>query len=175
MWSCWKGRNTPVFSAIFLFYCYFQSSKQTAKTRKKSVGQFLFIRFLGPQWRREEEVRSGAFEGDSASCFFFICSFVHFLFSFVSKNGFTFFQVYFIASKSIKVKLFVSSAVGPPWSCGVLTTKGGLAGIGLSHLLGRDHDSTSQSGVEAPCLLKRSLTRLDCCVVVAFVRFFQSP
>ena len=33
---------------------------------------------------------------------------------------------------------------------GVLTTWCGKAGIGLGHLLGREHDSTPQSGVEAP-------------------------
>ena len=41
-----------------------------------------------------------------------------------------------------------------------LTTQGGIAGIGLGHLVGRVHDSTRQSGVEAPRLLKRSLSRL---------------
>ena len=54
---------------------------------------------------------------------------------------------------------------GAPWRCGVLTTEGGTAGIGLGHLLGREHDSTPQSGLEAPRLLKRSLRRLYyyCC------------
>ena len=47
--------------------------------------------------------------------------------------------------------------------CGVLTTQGGTAGIGLGRLLGREHASTPQSGVEAPRLLKRSLPRLYCC------------
>ena len=28
-----------------------------------------------------------------------------------------------------------------------MTRQGGIAGIGLGHLLGREHDSTSQSGV----------------------------
>ena len=64
----------------------------------------------------------------------------------------------------------VSSVVGAPWRRGVLTTQGGIAGIGLGHLLGREHDPTPQSGVEAPRLLKRSLPRLDyccwCCGVV---------
>ena len=40
----------------------------------------------------------------------------------------------------------VSSVVGAPWRCGVLTTKGGKAGMKLGHLLGREHDSTLQSG-----------------------------
>ena len=42
--------------------------------------------------------------------------------------------------------------VGAPWRCGVLTTQGGMAGIGFGRLLGREHDSTPQSGVEAPRL-----------------------
>ena len=53
----------------------------------------------------------------------------------------------------------VSSVVGAPWRCGVLTTSGGIAGIGLGRLLGGEHASTPQSGVEAPRLLKRSLPR----------------
>ena len=57
----------------------------------------------------------------------------------------------------------VSSVVGAPWRCGVLKTKGGIAGIGLGRLLGGGHVSTLQSGVEAPRLLKRSLFRLYCC------------
>ena len=40
----------------------------------------------------------------------------------------------------------VSSVVGAPWRCGVLTTQGGIAGFGLGHLLGRELDSTPQSG-----------------------------
>ena len=47
-----------------------------------------------------------------------------------------------------------SSVVSAPWRCGVLTAQGGIAGIGLGHQLGREHDSTPQSGVEAPRLLK---------------------
>ena len=46
----------------------------------------------------------------------------------------------------------VSTVVGAPWRCGVLTTWGGIAGIGLDHQLGREHASTPQSGVEAPRL-----------------------
>ena len=62
--------------------------------------------------------------------------------------------------------------MGAPWRCGVLTTYGGIGGIGLGHLPGREHASTPQSGVEAPRLLKRSLSRLHyyccCCCVVVF-------
>ena len=66
--------------------------------------------------------------------------------------------------------LTVSSEVGAPWRCGVLTTQGGIAGIGLGRLLGREHASTPQSGVEAPRLLKRSLPRLYCCCCCRFRR-----
>ena len=59
--------------------------------------------------------------------------------------------------------LTVSSVVGASWRCGVLTTQGGIAGIGLARLLGGEHASTPQSWVEAPRLLKRSLNRLYCC------------
>ena len=38
-----------------------------------------------------------------------------------------------------------------------------IAGIGLGYFLGREHVSTPQSGVEAPRLLKRSLSRLYYC------------
>ena len=43
----------------------------------------------------------------------------------------------------------VSSTVGAPWRGGVLTISGGIAGIGLGQLFGREHVSTPQSGVEA--------------------------
>ena len=44
---------------------------------------------------------------------------------------------------------------------------GGIAGIGLGHLLGREHASAPQgeSGVEAPRLLKNGAS-LDCVVAV---------
>ena len=59
--------------------------------------------------------------------------------------------------------LTVSSVVGAPWRRGVSTTSGGIAGIGLGHLLGGEHASTPQSGVEAPRLLTRSLPKLYYC------------
>ena len=59
--------------------------------------------------------------------------------------------------------LTVSSVVGAPWRCGVLTTLGGIAGMWLGRLLGREHASTPQSGVEAPRLLKRSFPRSYYC------------
>ena len=63
----------------------------------------------------------------------------------------------------------VSTVNGAPRRCGVLTTQGGITGIGLGHQLGREHASTPQSGVEAPRLLKRSLPRLNCCVLLRVV------
>ena len=61
----------------------------------------------------------------------------------------------------------VSSVLGAPWRCGVLTTQGGTAGIGLGRLVGRERDSTPQSGVEAPRLLKKEPPQ-NCIVVVVF-------
>ena len=81
------------------------------------------------------------------SCFFFLLG------SFSS-----FFQIY-----AEGLSKDVSSVGGAPWRCGVLTTVGGIAGSGLGDLLGREHDSTPQSGVEAPRLLKRSLSGLCYC------------
>ena len=57
----------------------------------------------------------------------------------------------------------VSSEVGAPWRCGVLTPLGGIAGIGLGRLFGGEHDSTPQSGVQVPRLLQRSLSGLYYC------------
>ena len=51
------------------------------------------------------------------------------------------------------------------WRCGVLTTQGGITKIGFGHLLGREHDSTHQSGAEAP----RLLSPTDCIFVVLVV------
>ena len=57
----------------------------------------------------------------------------------------------------------VSSVAGAPWRCGVLTTQGGQLGLGWAACSGERHGSTHQSGVKAPQLLKRSLSRLYCC------------
>ena len=104
-------------------------------------------------------------------CFFFIFSiFSCFVFFHKTKSFFFFsclsFKTHFVAGISITLTTDVSSVVGAPWRCGVLTTKGGMAGIGLGHLLGREHDSTPQSVVEAPRLLERNLSRLYCCCCV---------
>ena len=70
----------------------------------------------------------------------------------------------------------VSYEVGAPWRCGVLTTWGGIAVIGSGHLLWGEHDSTLQSGAEAPRLLKRSVPRLDhcCCVLLWLLWLFRT-
>ena len=105
---------------------------------------FFFFRLGG--------VKNGAFEGDpafSVSSFFFFLVFL--------SNMFRCWQ------KSQSFTKDVSSVVGAPRRCGVMTTKGGIAGIGLGHLLGREHDSSPQSGVEAPRLVRRSLSRLYYC------------
>ena len=43
---------------------------------------------------------------------------------------------------------------------------GRVGWVGLGHVLGREHDSTLQSGVHAPRLLKRSLCVVVCVVCV---------
>ena len=67
----------------------------------------------------------------------------------------------------ISSTLNVSSVVGAPRRCGVLTTLGGIAG--------REHDSIPQSEVGAPRLPKRSLPRLDCCCCCFRREFKESP
>ena len=106
------------------------------------------------------------------SHFLFISSFFDFLmffiFSFFRKKKVSSFLFFVFLSNILNCwlqyqSLTVSSVVGAPSRCGVLTTWGGIAGIGLSRLLGGEHASTPQSGVEAPRLLKRSLSRLYYC------------
>ena len=100
----------------------------------------------------EEEVKNGTFESDPAvTCF----SFLFFLYFFSNVFHYWHWHQSFIAD--------VASVVGAPWRCGVLTTQGGKSGIGLGHSLGREHDSTPHSGVEAPTVSKMSLSRLDYC------------
>ena len=81
---------------------------------------------------------------------------------------FFFFLLFFLTAVPLLAFLLgltkdVSAVVGAPWRCGVLMTQGGTAGIGMGHLGESMHDSTPQSGVEAPHLLKRSLPRLYYC------------
>ena len=104
----------------------------------------------GPRWTG---VGSGPFEGDFAFLFF------NSLFSFsifILRKGCSsfslflyFFHICFTACISIRVKLWMFPPLSVPWRC-VQTTKGGIAGIRLGRLLGREHASTPQSGVEAP-------------------------
>ena len=101
--------------------------------------------------------------------FFIFCFFFHVFHFFHFSEEKSFFSSFFLALLSNIFycwrqfqSLTVSSVVGAPWRCGVLMTQGGIAGIGLGRLLGGEHASTPQSGVEAPRLLKRSLTRLYC-------------
>ena len=94
-----------------------------------------------------------------------------FCFVFSKKNQYFYFFLFFCLFFSlVALASDVSSVVGAPWRCGVLPTEGGIAGIGLGHLLGREHDSTLQKGVEAPGPLKRSLARLSYCC--CFGRWF---
>ena len=125
----------------------------------------------------------------SFSHFLFISSFFvfyvfHFFFHFFWKKKFLlFFFLAFLSNmlycwhQCQSLNIDVSSVVGAPWRCGVLTTQGGKAGIGLGRLLGGEHASTPQSEVEAPRLLKRSLPRLYycCCVSTAVMTMQQSP
>ena len=55
--------------------------------------------------------------------------------------------------------------VGAPWRCGVLMTQGGIAGIGLGHLLEGEHDSAPQIGVDGSSPVKNGASP-DCFVVV---------
>ena len=100
--------------------------------------------------------------------FFSFCSFFH-VFPFSLGFLYSLFQFLFFSFKHVSLHQYqsltvdVSSVIGAPWRCGVLTTWSGVAGIGYGHLLGREHDSTPQSGVEAPLLIKRSLSSLYYC------------
>ena len=129
----------PMFSFLLFFhfsnFFIFPVVRADAKTRKKSSRSsyclkrrfsFVKIRFLG---LGGQEVRSSPLEGDVAFMFF-ILFFFPFLFFFENISSFSFFSEF---------------------NCGCFLS-GGIAGM-LGHLLGREHDSTSQSGVEAPRLL----------------------
>ena len=124
------------------------------------------IRFsgLGGQgvWERGEGLRMGHLKWPP--CVF--CLRKCFLFSFFLEFLSNICRCQHLFSGSTKD---VSSIVGAPWRCGVLTTWSGKAGIGLGHLLGREHAATPQSGVEAPRLLKRSLSTLYFCCCCCFL------
>ena len=91
------------------------------------------------------------------SCFSFL--FVHIvLFSKNCVSSFSF--------KYVSLPALVSEFNSEYFLRSVLATQDGTAGMGLGRLLGEEHASTPQSGVEAPRLLKRSLSRLYYCLFV---------
>ena len=59
-------------------------------------------------------------------------------FVFLEKGVFSFFPLFICRFWPLHLDSTkdVSSVVGAPWRCGVLTTLGGMAGIGQGHLLG---------------------------------------
>ena len=86
-------------------------------------------------------------------------AFMFFMFSFflfTLKKVFLFFLFLFLFflvfpstafhSKHQYQSLTVSCVVGASWRCGVLTTQGGMAGVGLGHHPGREHKSTPREG-----------------------------
>ena len=95
----------------------------------------------------------------SSFFFFFFLDLVllFFPFSFL-KNVFLFF--YFLASVS-EFNCFLRSRCSMEMRCP--DDIGRVTGIGLGRLLGGEHASTPQSGVYAPRMLKRRLTRLYYC------------
>ena len=80
-----------------------------------------------------QQVRNGPFEGDTAFMFF-ISLFSCFLFCF--SICFFLSNILLCLNQYPSLTVDVSSVVGAPWRCGVLTTWGGRAGIGLGRLLG---------------------------------------
>ena len=95
-------------------------------------------------------VKNGAF----ASSFVFVIYLFNILFIFHLLMFFCFFHVFSFFS-NIYVSLLVSVSkfycrCSLRSRCGVVMTQGGIAGVGLGHQLGREHDSNPQSGAEAP-------------------------
>ena len=82
-----------------------------------------------------------------------------------------FFVCFFSSSICIRVLTKdVSSVVGAPWRCGVLTTQSGTAGIGLGHPPGGEHGwrlLAFQSGASPDCIIVVVLLCVvcgECCV-----------
>ena len=82
-------------------------------------------------------------------CLFFFFIFTYFsFFLFFLENCVSSFLFIFLMNKCRFKNLYwcltkdVSSVVGAPWRCGVVTLWVGIAGIRLGHSLGREHDST---------------------------------
>ena len=160
-------------TSSFSFFFFFQSRPSRRQNPQKIVHKFLLQKRRFPFvkiWFLSLGGRGGFgvahLRVTSLAClsFFFLAIFL----SSYQKCLFLFSFLVFLSSmcccwhlnQSLTVDV---SAVGAPWRCGVLTTQGGIAWIGLGRQLGREHDSTLQSGVEAPRLFKRSLARLYYC------------
>ena len=149
----------PLTPKVFLNHNFFDKKKYALVI---GIGE-------GQQWKRATHLPKKSRLQVTSAFIFFIFHFVYFFhlcFPHFLKFFFFFNSVHFIFLYSFKNSICteeVSFVVGAPWRCGVLTAQGGIAGIGLGHLMGREHDSTPQSEVEAPRLLSRSLPRLDCC------------
>ena len=169
------------FSFSFFFF-FFQSSKQTTKPSKKSSRSsyhvktrfpFLKIRFLGLGGQGGS--RTVDLRVTSLSCFSFFFLFFFFFFFCVYLEKSFFFHVFsrFFATSSICIRVqllkFPPKSVlrGDVVSCRNRAGKLGL-GWATGPPTGREHDSPPQSGVEAPRLLKRSLSRLYFCC--SFIR-----
>ena len=122
---------------VFFFFS-FQVVRADAKTSKTSSRSscckkddfFVKIRFLalGGQGCAE----NGPFVDPAFMIFrFFLQSL---LFGEKRVSSFFFFQIFFVASINVQsLTVDVSSVVGAPQRCGVLTAQGGIAGIGLGH------------------------------------------
>ena len=135
-------------SHVFMFLLLFLGRQKRKKSSKRSYCKNddfpceISIFGLGGQRGR---VLNGPFEGDPRFHFFMFFDFCFFFFSFFFlSNIFHCQHSYHGSTKD------VSSVVGAPGRRGALMTWGGIAGIGLDHLPGREHDSTTWSGVEAP-------------------------
>ena len=162
------------FFIFFFFVLFFQSSEQTPKLEKSSrisycgMPSFLVNKIFGPRWTRRLGV--ARLRVTPLSLFFiflyFKCSFFLVLGKLCSSFSFSCISFIYVSFAGIgtcqTLPVDVSSVVGASWRCGVLTTQGRKAGIGWNHILGTEHDSAFQSGVEAARLLKRSLLRSAC-------------
>ena len=141
---------------LCFFFCFFfflfQSSEQTPKPEKNSrkvpvvkMSIFLFEKSsFGTRWTRRLGVAH--LRVTPLSCF--SRPFFAFSISLKKKELFLIFT-FFLSNISNCYHWYQCLTM----RCGVLTTQGGIAGIGLGHLLGKEHDSTPQSGLEAPRLL----------------------
>ena len=105
------------------------------------------------------------------SSFFDFFNVFHFLFSFFPKKKFLLFfflvflsNIFFLLALVSEFNCFLGSRCSMEMWCPDDTGRDSWDWVG--RVLGREHASTHQSGVEAPRLLKRSLPRLYCCCCV---------